>query len=629
MAGVGTHTITYTFTDANGCTNTATQNITVGAAPCVTNTGSGGGAPITCRVPATFTAVPISASSIELTWSGTSNAISYEIYRNGELIATVSAAQNSYLDTGLEPSKRYRYVLRALCNTNGTNETIAALAQTLPAAVRLENVREVCGSGRVTLFVSGKTHWQGVYRWYENETDTTPIFESVNGTFETPVLSESKTYFVSIFELGQEGARVPVVAIVNEGYEAIILNPRNAQNEILSCENEVLLEGQTYAGARYAWRLNGYLFGGAEEATFLAKASGWYEFLVIRGNCIVASTPVKVSLRQAPLAVIQTENNDNFFCNPTVISAAPQWNTDLIVGYEWYLEDELLGTASSLEVSTSGIYTLKVIDSNLGCVATTQRRITIANLPINPTLTASRLEFCEGETAVVGVTAIAGARYVWFLDNQRIGTNAAQIEVSQGGVYRVVISLPNTPCTTSSQEIVLTRFDAPTVRIAREGNELIAQINPASSNFVWQILDRNAGDGGAFVEVAGSQNQERFTPTQNGSYRLLVEYGNACQTSSRSKNFSALTTGTEEEPIVEEGFAIFPNPTKGSLLIRFESSQEELQVRLYDALGRELQRLTLSNASEAQLDLSAYANAVYTVEVRTETIQKIVKVVKE
>jgi hypothetical protein len=29
VAGVGTHTITYTYTDANGCTNTTTQNILV------------------------------------------------------------------------------------------------------------------------------------------------------------------------------------------------------------------------------------------------------------------------------------------------------------------------------------------------------------------------------------------------------------------------------------------------------------------------------------------------------------------------------------------------------------------------------------------------------------------------
>jgi len=30
-AGVGTHTITYTYTDGNGCTNSTTQSVTVNA----------------------------------------------------------------------------------------------------------------------------------------------------------------------------------------------------------------------------------------------------------------------------------------------------------------------------------------------------------------------------------------------------------------------------------------------------------------------------------------------------------------------------------------------------------------------------------------------------------------------
>ena len=59
LAGVGVHTVTYTFTDINGCTNTATDDITVLALPnvtmtvtepatCITDgvqTGRGGGTP--------------------------------------------------------------------------------------------------------------------------------------------------------------------------------------------------------------------------------------------------------------------------------------------------------------------------------------------------------------------------------------------------------------------------------------------------------------------------------------------------------------------------------------------------------------------------------------------------------
>ncbi|WP_289046777.1 hypothetical protein, partial [uncultured Olleya sp.] len=38
VSGVGTHTITYTFTNANGCTNTASDDVEVFALPTVTFT---------------------------------------------------------------------------------------------------------------------------------------------------------------------------------------------------------------------------------------------------------------------------------------------------------------------------------------------------------------------------------------------------------------------------------------------------------------------------------------------------------------------------------------------------------------------------------------------------------------
>ncbi|WP_035758350.1 T9SS type A sorting domain-containing protein, partial [Hugenholtzia roseola] len=146
--------------------------------------------------------------------------------------------------------------------------------------------------------------------------------------------------------------------------------------------------------------------------------------------------------------------------------------------------------------------------------------------------------------------------------------------------------------------------------------------------FVWQILDRNLGTNGEFVSVSGSENQLIFTPTQNGSYRVLATYGQDCQTASRSKTFAAITLGEEEMP-ENQGFSIFPNPTQDRVTLRFESNQKELQVRLYDALGRELLRQTWTNAQEVSLDLGKFANAVYTLQIVSDQMQQTVKIVKE
>ncbi len=594
------------------------------------NSGNGGGASTPCPEVENAVATPLSSNSILLTWDLPNGVERVEIRSGNDFIASVLAPQNSFVVEGLNHSTLYRFQLKTLCGSgfsNANTQEVAVRARTLPIAASLESVREVCGSGRVVLSVSGKTDWQGVYRWYENETDTTPIFESANGIFETPILTESKTYFVSIFELAQEGAKVPVIALVNEAYEARILNSLSADNELLSCESFVTLQGEETAGARYAWKLNGFILGGENLPSLQAKVSGLYQFVVIRGNCMVESAPIRVRLKVAPLAAIQTQNNAVRFCLETVLSAAAQSNPDAAVSYEWSLNGIVLGTSATVNALETGVYVLKVTDNLLGCFATSERRIEILNFPPSVNLTASKTAICEGETAILSVPQVAGASYYWFLDDSRLPLSGSSVEVNAGGIYKVRVFTPNAPCSVESAEFELLSYVAPAIRIAQNGNVLEATLSE-NVPFVWQILDRNLGTNGEFVSVSGSENQLIFTPTQNGSYRVLATYGQDCQTASRSKTFAAITLGEEEIP-ENQGFSIFPNPTQDRVTLRFEASQKELQIRLYDALGRELLRQTWTNAQEVSLDLGKFANAVYTLQIVSDQMQQTVKIVKE
>ncbi|WP_027003343.1 HYR domain-containing protein [Hugenholtzia roseola] len=578
-----------------------------------------------------LTATPLSSSSILLNWELPVGVEYVEVYLNGTVIANLPVPQNSFLLENLSHSTLHHFEVRTICNAAFSNMMVVYAsidATTLPTGVSLESVREVCGSGRVVLSVSGKTDWQGVYRWYENETDTTPFYESASGTFETPILSESKTYFVSIFELGQEGEKIPVVALVNEAYEARILNTLNADNELISCENVVTLQGEETAGARYAWKLNGFTLGGENTTTLRANVSGWYEFVVIRGNCTAESTPIRVRLKSAPVAFIQTQSNSLRFCSETVLSAAPQATPDAEVSYEWSFNGTILGTSAAITASQTGVYTLKVTDNILGCVAISQRRIEILNFPASIDLTASKNAICEGETAILSVPQIEGARYYWFLNHERLPLSGSSVEVNAGGTYKVAVFTPHAPCSSESAEFELTYYAAPKIRIRPNGNVLEVELSE-NVPFVWQVLDRNLGTNGQFVNVAGSENQLAFTPAQNGSYRVLATYGQNCETSSRSRTFAAITLGQEDEVPQNQGFSLFPNPTQNQVTLRFESEQKDLQIRLYDALGRELLQQNWTNAKEVSLDLSSLAQAVYTLQIVSAEMQQSIKIVKE
>jgi chitodextrinase/pimeloyl-ACP methyl ester carboxylesterase len=83
-------------------------------------------------VPQNFTAKPISSTQIELTWDASTdnnNIISYHIYRNNQLLVTVTTTQ--YVDTDVAPGSLYTYAIVAVDfagNASASSESISVEA---------------------------------------------------------------------------------------------------------------------------------------------------------------------------------------------------------------------------------------------------------------------------------------------------------------------------------------------------------------------------------------------------------------------------------------------------------------------------------------------------------------------
>lgn len=73
---------------------------------------------------------------------------------------------------------------------------------------------ETCGSGSVTLTVTGST---GVteYKWYASKTGGLPLDTTASGTWTTPLLTETATYYVTALNGCESLVRVPVNAIIS------------------------------------------------------------------------------------------------------------------------------------------------------------------------------------------------------------------------------------------------------------------------------------------------------------------------------------------------------------------------------------------------------------------------------
>ena len=136
-------------------------------------------------VPVNFQAVAISQSQINLSWDVTNTSYtSFEIYRNGALLATT--ANKSFSDTGLTANTSYRYKIRAVYPgpnySEFTTEIIVTTPQ--PSTPAPSNLR-----------VTGKSDFHVALAWQRNATnnDKVQVWRSVAGgafslyqTFDDP-----------------------------------------------------------------------------------------------------------------------------------------------------------------------------------------------------------------------------------------------------------------------------------------------------------------------------------------------------------------------------------------------------------------------------------------------------------
>lgn len=130
--------------------------------------------------------------------SGTGTDLQLQVPSN-----LVSSGLNNYVVKG---SNKY---CTGLDSNTSASITFVPKPSTAPSAVSSLS----CGQGSVTLTASGAPN-DGYYNWYDSLNAITP-YPSTSSIFDTPILSKSRTFYVSsVNSLGCEGARTAVEAKV-------------------------------------------------------------------------------------------------------------------------------------------------------------------------------------------------------------------------------------------------------------------------------------------------------------------------------------------------------------------------------------------------------------------------------
>ncbi|MGE0771448.1 MAG: FG-GAP-like repeat-containing protein [Cyclobacteriaceae bacterium] len=188
-----------------------------------------------------------------------------------------------------------------------------------------------CDAGTVTVTATGGTN--GQYRWYDMATGGTAIAGEVNGTFTTPTISSTTTYYVAINDGTCESNRTAVIATINSvAKPSITSSITPVTGTVTLCTGQdVTLAGPN--GFSYAWS------SGQTTQQITVSTAGTYTLIVSDATTCQspASDPITVIIQscganQAPVVVsppVTTQIEGKVSLNLLQFISDPDDNLDL------------------------------------------------------------------------------------------------------------------------------------------------------------------------------------------------------------------------------------------------------------------------------------------------------------
>ena len=455
----GTATVTYTVTNANGCSNAVSFTMNINATPVLTAIA---GTATVCEG-ATTTLANAQAGG---TWSSSDVAIA-TVAANG-VVSGLSAGSANIT---------YTYTNAAGCTSSVAQ---ALVVNALPVAtVTASGATTFCAGGSVTLTApAGMT-----YAWSTGE-PTQAITVSTSGNY-TVTITNANTCSATSAPVAVTVNALPTVSIANigattfcQGGSVTLISPLNS----------------TYS---YSWNNGATAITGASNNTYVSSASGSYTLTITDANgCTATSAAIPVTVNALPVVTAAANGPTTFCAGGSVTLTATGAAT-----YAWSNG----ATTPSITVNASDVIT--VVGTTVdGCSSTSNAiTVTVNALPV-ATITSSGSTACLGST--VTLTANGGATYSWSNN-----ATTSSINVTAGNTYTVTATSA-AGCTSTASETVT--FNAnPAVTVTANGPTVFCQggsltlTATGGSNYVWSNGDQGASttvnqSGSYFVTVTNA-----------------------------------------------------------------------------------------------------------------------------
>lgn len=263
----------------------------------------------------------------------------------------------------------------------------------------------------------------------------------------SPVVCDPGNYTLSILNL-DNGCSDSDLVVVQADTTLPSVDAGPAQT--LNCVSPTVLlngSGSEPAGnITFNWQApNGNTIG--ELAEVSVNAPGIYELIVVdTTNSCTASDTVKVSLDNT-LPVANAGSNATINCLAPTVTLNGNGSTDNgNTIFEWFLDNNLVGDTVSVEVNTSGSYTLIVTDTTNGCSSSDMASVSEnIETPIAQANALGQLT-CTNQLVTLDASGSSSTNttYLWERSPGSLVGSGFSITVNEAGTYVLtVVNLAN------------------------------------------------------------------------------------------------------------------------------------------------------------------------------------------
>lgn len=385
------------------------------------------------------------------------------------------------------------------------------------------------------------------------------------------------------------GTQTETFNVVNyTGGQTLTVNVSATSLEICPSGSETITATSNIAGASYLWST------GSTADSIIVSAAGTYTVTVTDCSGATETETVTLVAPSAPTAII---SGDLTLC-PSETNTLTVVPVTGATNYAWSTGATGIN-ATSINVSSAGTYQVTV--TNCAGSSNTSVTVTEEDEPV-AVITDNGLVGCEGE--VLTVVASGGTEFEW-----SDGSTTAALSInaaSQSGTYTVTVS--NDCGDEDTEEVTLTinaQPAAPTITYTG-GN----YVSSGTGTHTWFI------DG---VQTTETSNMLSDNNVQAGD-EITVSYEdeNGC-VSELSAVFIGIT-GISDIDAMNSKYAVYPNPSKGLVEVRFTDLTGNVNLTVTNSLGQVVYRTnTDANGSSVySLDLTSLASGTYQLSVEHE-----------